>query len=319
MTLGIEDIPAATGSHLVHFYEHEADLARMVGRYLCDAAADGAVSVVIATEDHRRGFEAELMQAGIDPAQSRRDGTLILLDAAATVSTFTPAGRVDADAFRRVVGSVLRQAAETGKPIRAYGEMVALLWEAGNVLAAIELEELWNDFGRELEFSLLCAYRSASVQGDEHEEALHQLCHLHSSVVPGPTRDAPASAGTQASAQFRAEPDAPRCARHFLTDVLTGWGYAGSFLDDAQLIITELATNAVIHAGSPFSVATRADESGVRISVGDSDPVTPAMREHAPLATSGRGLRLVTALASDWGVEVTADGKTVWAELRPSA
>ena len=80
----------------------------------------------------------------------------------------------------------MRRAAATGRPVRAYGEMVALLWEHGDVLAAIELEELWNDLGRELDFSLLCAYRSASVQGDEHAQALEQVRLLHSSELPGP-------------------------------------------------------------------------------------------------------------------------------------
>jgi anti-sigma regulatory factor (Ser/Thr protein kinase) len=321
MTVGIETISAAPSSHVVHFYEHEAELARTVGRYLCDAATAGAVAVVLATDAHREAFEEQLANAGIDPAQSRRDGSLILLDAAATMSTFMREGQIDSVAFRHVVGALLRQATETGKPVRAYGEMVALLWEAGNVLAAIELEELWNDLGRELEFSLLCAYHGASTHGDEHEQALQQICQLHSSVVHGHPHvdgDTPPCAGTEASAQFPAAAEAPGDARHFVTAVLEGWGCGGLFLDDAKLIVTELATNAVMHADSPFSVLTRADESGVRITVGDCSISRPAVRACNPLATSGRGLQLVRALAVDWGVEFTAGGKTVWAELDSS-
>jgi anti-sigma regulatory factor (Ser/Thr protein kinase) len=88
-------------------------------------------------------------------------------------------------------------------------------------------------------------------------------------------------------------------------------------VDDAQLLVSELATNAVLHARSAFSVVARAEESGIRVSVRDASPVTPKLRDLSATAPSGRGLHLVAALSADWGVEVTADGKTVWAELQP--
>jgi anti-sigma regulatory factor (Ser/Thr protein kinase) len=320
---GIETIPAALGSHVVHFYADETELAQTLGRYVSDAEADGAVTVVIATEAHRRALETELAQAGIDPVEGVRDGRLILLDAAATMSMFITDGRIDRVAFRRVIGSLLEQIAQTGQPLRAYGEMVALLWEAGDVLAAIELEELWNELGRELEFALLCGYHGASVEGEEHGAAVQQICQLHSSVIHGAASRAanhtPVSAGTEAKAQFAAAPDAPRRARHFVAGVLREWGYGGVFLDDAQLIVTELATNAVIHAGSAFSVVVRAGEDGARISVADGSCRRPQVRPADPLATSGRGLRLIAALTDHWDADINPDGKTVWAELHPGA
>jgi anti-sigma regulatory factor (Ser/Thr protein kinase) len=321
MAVELADIAVAPGEHVLQFYEDGLQLARTVGRYLSDAVRAGAVAIVIATEAHRRAFEAELEAAGIDPAKGCLDGTLILLDAAATMAAFMDEGQVNNDAFRRVIGSLVRQAGETGKPVRAYGEMVALLWEAGNVVAAIELEKSWNELSRELPFGLLCGYHSESVLGDELSEALQQVCHLHSSVLRAPTRenpDAPYPTGAEVSAQFAAERTAPRSARHFVVDTLGRWGYAGSVLDDAQLLVTELATNAVVHARSPFSVVARREGYAVRVSVRDACPVRPKLRDVGPPGTSGNGLRLVAALAADWGVELTADGKTVWAELRPS-
>jgi anti-sigma regulatory factor (Ser/Thr protein kinase) len=85
--------------------------------------------------------------------------------------------------------------------------------------------------------------------------------------------------------------------------------------DDAQLIVTELATNAVIHACSPFSVSVRYDGSCIRISVHDWNPMLPVLRDAGPTARSGRGLHLVDLVAYDWGVEPSPDGKTIWAEL----
>jgi anti-sigma regulatory factor (Ser/Thr protein kinase) len=320
MAVAVEGLALETGNHVVQFYEHESELAETAGRYLSDAAQAGAVAIGIATEAHRHAFVAKFVAAGVDPAKARRDGTLILLDASATLASFMPEGRIDHDQFRHVVGSLIRQAGETGRPVRAYGEMVALLWDAGDVLAAIELEKLWNELGRELQFSLLCGYHSQSVQEDEHAEALRQVCHLHSAVLHPPAHDdsdARYSAGTEVSARFPAERDAPRSDRHFVAAALGRWGYAGSLVDDAQLLVTELATNAAVHARSTFSVVARTGEPGIRVSVHDASPVEPTLRDDDPTAQSGRGLQLVAALSASWGVDVTADGKTVWAELQP--
>ena len=148
MAVELADIAVAPGDHVVQFYGDDSELAQTVGRYLRDAVQDGAVAIVIATEAHRRAFGAELEAAGVDLAKGCLDGTLILLDAAATMAAFMQEGQVDHDAFRRVIGSLVLQAGETGRPVRAYGEMVARLWEAGDVVAAIELEKSWNELSR---------------------------------------------------------------------------------------------------------------------------------------------------------------------------
>jgi anti-sigma regulatory factor (Ser/Thr protein kinase) len=320
MAVGLEQPTAASGDHVVHFYADDYELTATVGPYLTGAAEAGAVAIVIATDGHRRAFAAELEAAGVDVAQGRRDGTLILLDAAATMASFMLDGRIDGDRFHEVVGSVVRRAVATGRPVRAYGEMVALLWEAGDVPAVIELETLWNALGRELRFSLVCGYRSESVQGDGHAEALQHVCQLHSAVLPRVINediDAWLPVNTEVSAEFAAETNAPRSARHFVTATLRSWGHNGMLVDDAGLLVTELATNAVLHARSPFRVVARTSERGVRVSVHDASHVRPTRRTTALTATSGRGLQLVAALCTDWGVETTSDGKMVWADLEP--
>lgn len=308
MTAQLEKPQAHPGEHIVHFYERDDDLAQTVGAYLTSATSDGGAAVVIATPTHLAAFAAELEAAGLDTAGGRMDGTLVFLDAAETMACFMFAGRVDPEAFQQVIGTVLREAAAAGAgaPVRAYGEMVGLLWDAGDVLGSIELERLWNDLAREIEFSLLCAYHSASVSSPDQAEALQQVCRLHTSVLHAASR-------SEFSSQFPAERDAPSAARHFAADALRSWGLAGDALDDAQLVLSELSTNAVIHACSPFSVTVRAENSLVRISVSDQSRVRPKLRDTDPAALTGRGLHLVAALAIDWGVDVSADGKTVWA------
>jgi anti-sigma regulatory factor (Ser/Thr protein kinase) len=301
----IEPRAVDDGHHVVQFYERDAELIEGAGSYLSGGVCAGAVGIVIATEAHREAFEAHLREAGVDA--QRGEGTLVWLDAAATLAGFMREGAVDRDAFFEVVGTVVQAAAATGRPVRAYGEMVALLWDAGNVTAAIDLETLWNELGTQLPFSLYCAYRSESVAGHEHAAALERVCHLHSGVVAAPP--------AETTWEFSADRAALARARELLVDALRSLGHDGELLDNARLVVTELAANAVVHARSPFSVSIRDEGSTVRILVSDQSPIAPALREPSSTLTSGRGMRLIAALATRWGVDFTPDGKVVWAEL----
>jgi hypothetical protein len=294
------------GKHAVHFYEHEADLVDRVGGYLSEALGDGAVAIAIATEAHRRAFEEKLEDAGIDVEDALWNGMLVSLDAAATMAHFMQAGRIDAHGFRRVIGGVVREAASTGRPVCAYGEMVALLWDAGDVVSAIELEELWNDLGRDLQFTLLCGYQTDAAARPEHAEALRRVCQLHSEMVHP----------QEVSGRFAPEMLSPGAARHLVAGAMRAWGCDEAMIADAELVCTELATNAVVHARTAFSVVARRKRSGVRISVHDGSPLPPALADGGPARSSGRGLQLVALLANDWGVEKTSARKTVWADLR---
>ena len=93
------------------------------------------------------------------------------------------------------------------------------------------------------------------------------------------------------------------------------WGHAQEVSESIALVVSELATNAVTHARSPFSVLARSDQHVIRISVRDASAVPPKLRERGPEAGSGIGLQMVDALAGAWGVEVTTGGKAVWAQV----
>jgi anti-sigma regulatory factor (Ser/Thr protein kinase) len=81
----------------------------------------------------------------------------------------------------------------------------------------------------------------------------------------------------------------------------------------ALLVLSELATNAVLHAGVPFGLRLVYDRGSVRIEVEDPSTVVPAIA--AATTMSGRGLRIVAALSARWGYEVSSNGKVVWAEV----
>ncbi len=110
-------------------------------------------------------------------------------------------------------------------------------------------------------------------------------------------------------------------ARHRLTEHLDAWSVPGQALDDAALLLSELATNAVVHTASTrilCGVALSAD-GRLRIEVHDDHGVCCEAPEAPDLdEESGRGLLIVQALAESWGVKPssTTEGKVVWATLR---
>jgi anti-sigma regulatory factor (Ser/Thr protein kinase) len=103
-------------------------------------------------------------------------------------------------------------------------------------------------------------------------------------------------------------------ARHFAVDALTELG--GGPRDEIELLVSELATNAIIHARTPLLLTLCRQGARVRVEVMDDDPTPPRVNLHPdPLRPGGRGMCLVNALAADWGVNTNDHGKTVWFEV----
>ena len=307
------------GHHLVQFYGHDDELAERVTGHLLEALEGGGVAIVIATPEHRRLFEDRLSQAlagGVGGlAAARDDGRYVALDASEAVRELTADGRIDGAAFDRVIGGLIRRSGSAG-PVRAYGEIVALLWADGLVNAAIQLEEMWTELGRAHSFSLFCGYPAGSVSGEGQLDAFAAVCRLHSEVVGPPAAADPR--GLSALRTFAFSGYAPAAARHFAVAVLRDWG-AGDLADDTALVVTELAANAIVHAHSRFTVVLSADDDLLRISVRDACPLPAAPQEPGAVLVAAplHGLGAVDALASRWGVESLGHaGKTVWAELR---
>lgn len=176
----------AVDQHAVQFYEREEFLLEGVTRFVAAGISDGDCAVVIATKEHRADIDARLVRRGIDLNAARRRGSYLVLDAADTLAKFMVDGRPDAAKFQEVVGTLLDRAIQ-GPPIRrvrAFGEMVALLWADGYPDAAIELERLWNDLARRQTFSLLCGYPMQAFAGTQHERGFAAVTAAHAHVAP---------------------------------------------------------------------------------------------------------------------------------------
>ena len=100
-------------------------------------------------------------------------------------------------------------------------------------------------------------------------------------------------------------------ARRFVEHALRSWR-CDDALDTAQLLVSELVSNAIRHAGTPVRLTLRREPGGLRVEVRDGAPGAPRPRLADPDSEAGRGLFLVDHLAREWGVRPERRGKTVW-------
>jgi anti-sigma regulatory factor (Ser/Thr protein kinase) len=110
-------------------------------------------------------------------------------------------------------------------------------------------------------------------------------------------------------------PASVRKARVFTGDALADGGVEASVIEVAVLLVSELVTNAVVHAGGTVWVTVHADARWVRIEVQDQGRGRPVLRPARQNQTEGRGLGLVDKLATNWGTERRATHKVVWCEI----
>jgi MEDS: MEthanogen/methylotroph, DcmR Sensory domain len=181
----IDRIADPEGEHLrhsVHFYDRPSSLIDRVCEYVCEGFRAGDAAIIICTPEHLQSIDACLAGRGFDTAALRESGRYVALDAGQTLDLFIVDGRPDRRRFSHVVGGQLLRTHATYPRVRAFGEMVALLWAAGNSRAALELEEMWNELLGHHPFSLLCAY-SLDVLGDPASlQTVVDIAELHAKV-----------------------------------------------------------------------------------------------------------------------------------------
>ena len=168
--------------HAVRFYKDSDSLSRIVAAFIGEGLADGEPGVVIATPAHRATIVRYLEEMSLDVERVQRDGRLFLLDAEETLASFMVDGAPNPTRFTGALVPVIEQACQGRKDcvVRAYGEMVDVLWKAGQTVAATRLEMLWNNLAASHAFALLCGYAMGNFYKNA---AVEDICSHHSHVV----------------------------------------------------------------------------------------------------------------------------------------
>ena len=178
-----QDFSAAkvwTPRHDVQFYDDDFALTASVGRFLAEGLRAAQPCIMIATPTHCRAFNAYLKTLGVD-VDALHSSQMVCLDARETLSAFMEGNVPNAELFQATVGNVFERLVDNRRyvTVRAYGEMVDVLWRDGKTDAAIKLEQLWNELARKYSFSLLCAYDKSGVADAD----IGRISDVHTHVV----------------------------------------------------------------------------------------------------------------------------------------
>ncbi|HUQ07271.1 MAG TPA: GAF domain-containing protein [Kofleriaceae bacterium] len=170
---------AGSAPHAVRFYEDEDSIASIIADFIAEGLAAREGVLVVVTAAHRAQAATLLAQRGVAIDEALVAGSLLLLDADETLARILDGRAPSWERFHVVVNGALDAVAgrDAIRPIRAYGEMVDLMWRAGNSEGAIQLEEMWNSLQRERTFSLLCAYVMDNFYGER--AGLRDVCATH--------------------------------------------------------------------------------------------------------------------------------------------
>lgn len=296
---------------MLSLFDDDGRSLKTIGSWLARALLDGGTVLVVAEAQHCSVLLDTILAEGADVAEARLDGCLVELDAEETLARIFEGDRLPAASFDAEIGDIVRSALARGRPVRVYGEMVALLWREGRVGSVFDLETRWTELGARGRLSRVCGYPMEILSSGPVIDELRRL-HSHSPPVETFTELLGGPADVRI-ARIPCAPEGPGEARRFVGETLATWG-RDSQSEDAAAVVSELASNAVLHAGSDFAVAVGRLADGIRIAVADDSALAPIVRP--PAGAAGRGLHIVAALSADWGIEPLPDGKAVWAELR---
>jgi len=172
--------------HAVRIYRDEQELVGPVATHLAEGFAAGDPAIVVATAEHRRLFAEELERLGWRPRALEETGLLTTVDAEGTLAGLLEDAGPSRQRFHALIGGLLgrAEAAQPGRTVRVFGEMVDLLARRGRHGAALALEELWDELAARRRFSLLCAYRLDLFDPAAQTSFVPAVCRAHDHVVP---------------------------------------------------------------------------------------------------------------------------------------
>jgi hypothetical protein len=179
----------APAEHVVQIYENDESFLSILEGFVSSGLTAGDCVVLIATAAHVTALTDRLNKNGFAIAELKADDQLILLDAEETLAQFMVNGWPEAQLFDRTVSRIIKRANDRNRPVRAFGEMVALLWAKGEKAATVHLEALWNRFCETQSFCLFCAYPRNGFTQDVNSSA-HTICCEHSKMISGEHRSA---------------------------------------------------------------------------------------------------------------------------------
>ena len=168
--------------HLVQIYGDDGVFLDALQGFVTAGLTSGDGVIVIATDAHLSAIDERLQLAGIDVWGARGRDQYIPLEATETLGRFIMNGWPDEYLFEQCVTELVARAGRNDRRVRAFGEMVAVLWAQGHSGATVRLEHLWHSLCQTKAFSLFCAYPKSGFTRDA-EASIQEICAAHSRVI----------------------------------------------------------------------------------------------------------------------------------------
>lgn len=169
------------GDHCVQFYQSDTAFLDALEAFVAGGMRQGDAIIVIGTPRHLQDLEARLESNGFDLSAAIERDQYIALDAEATLKCFMINHWPDERLFEQLVGELLGRARKQHRNVRAFGEMVALMWADGHCQATIRLEEMWSKLCENESFSLFCAFPKTGF-AENITADIAEICSCHSKV-----------------------------------------------------------------------------------------------------------------------------------------
>lgn len=168
--------------HILQIYEDDKEFMDLLESYVTNGIDTGDAVVIIATPEHLKSLHQRLRDRGYDLFSLTLQDQYIPLDASETLSQFIINGWPDENLFFHLLTNLLLRARKKDRPVRAFGEMVALLWSQGYSGATVQLEHLWSRFCELEQFKLFCAYPKVGFT-ENAVASIERICGCHSKVI----------------------------------------------------------------------------------------------------------------------------------------
>jgi hypothetical protein len=168
--------------HVVQIYENDQVFMDLLEGYVIDGFKTGDCVILIITEAHRRELYQRLYARNLSLNELMLNKQFIVKDAEGILEKFMIQDWPDAEFFTEAVTGLIETGRKSDRPIRAFGEMVAILWARGLIGATMQLERLWNRFCQKEKFTLLCAYPRSGFNENPIESIMH-ICGKHTKMV----------------------------------------------------------------------------------------------------------------------------------------
>lgn len=167
--------------HVAQVYESDAALLDHLTAFFTAGLRNGESVIVIATPEHVRELHLRLSNANIDVEDAILNDLLITVDAETALARFMIRQWPVEELFYELIQSLLDRAAARNRKVRAFGEMVALLWARGDTAATVHLEFLWEELRKTYPLSLYCAYPKAGFT-KAPAQSIREIRAVHSQV-----------------------------------------------------------------------------------------------------------------------------------------